>query len=75
MVGFGVRLAQEPGQVDVQEGRDVTEVEQTDVTEVDRFLVKQAGRNHSHRDHVPGRPGGFPIGDGGDRGNVGIPVG
>lgn len=58
-------LIQEPRQVDVQEGRDVTEVEQADVTEVDRFLVEQMGRNHSHRDHVPGGPHGFPISDGG----------
>ena len=52
--------------MNVQEGRDVTEVEQTDMTEVDRLLVKQLGRDHSHRNHVPRRPHGFPLIDRGD---------
>ena len=56
--------------MDIQESRDVTEVKQTDVAEVDRFLVKQIRRNHSHSDHVPRRPGGLPVGNGGDREGV-----
>lgn len=36
------------------------------MAEVDRFLVKQLGRHHSHCYHVPSRPHGFPLGDGGN---------
>jgi hypothetical protein len=53
--------------MDIQESRDVTEVKQTDMAEVDRFLVKQIRRNHSHSDHVPRRPDGLPVSNGGDR--------
>ena len=66
VIGFGVRLIQEPRQVDVEERRDVPEVEQTNVAEVYRFLVKQPGRNHPHGDHVPRSPHGLPISNGGD---------
>ena len=52
--------------MDVQEGRDMTEIEQADMPEVNRFLVKQIRRNHSHCDHIPRRPDGFPLGE---RGN------
>jgi hypothetical protein len=51
--------------VDIQEGRDVTEIEQTDMAEGDRILVKQIWRNHSQRDRVPYRPEGFPRSNGG----------
>jgi len=40
VIRFGMWLVQESRQMDVQEGRNVTEVEQTYVPEVDRFLVK-----------------------------------
>lgn len=66
VLGLGVWLVQKPRQVDVQKGRNVTEVEQTDMTKVDRFLIQHIWRNHPHRNHVPRRPHGFPLGNRGD---------
>jgi len=39
----------------------MTEIEQADMSEVDRFLVEYIRRYHSHCDHVPRRPEGFPL--------------
>lgn len=51
-----MRLLQQLAQVDVQEGGNMTGVEQTDVAKVDRLLKQHTVGNHPASDEVPQRP-------------------
>lgn len=50
MLWFRMLSLQGPGKMDVEEGRDMTQVEETLVSEVDRFLVQHALWDHIQRD-------------------------
>lgn len=50
MLWFRMFSLQRPSEVDVEEGRDVTQVEKTLVSEVNRFLVQHALWDHIQRD-------------------------
>lgn len=51
--------------LDVQECRDMTQVEDTSVSQLDWLLLKVLVGQHSLGDNVPARPEGLPILDGG----------
>lgn len=61
--------------MDVQERRDVPEVEEADVAQVDRLLEEHRRRDHTARDEVPGRPHVLPVLQGRDaKGRGGVPA-
>lgn len=58
---FGVGFLQELRQVDGQESRDMSAIEQADVPEVDGFLKQHRRRDHLTRDEIPRSPHVVPL--------------
>lgn len=54
-------LFQKSGQVDVEESRNMPQVEQTDVSQVDRLLEQHRRRDHTPGDAVPSGPHVPPV--------------
>ena len=61
LFGFGMRLPKKPGEMDVEESGDMTQVKQTDMSQINRFLEKHRRGNHATRDEVPDSPQVLPI--------------
>ena len=56
LVRFSMRLVQEPREMDIQECRNVSAVEQANMAQVNRFLEKHRGRYQTPVDVVPTSP-------------------
>lgn len=64
--GIGGRRASSLGELDVQEGGDVSQIEDTGVAELDGLLVKVLVWEHAPGDDLPSGPQGGPVVDGGE---------
>ena len=58
-------LAQVLRHEQVEEGREVAQVEERLVSQVDRLAVQERGRDHPQRDEVPDAPAVLELGEGG----------